>query len=230
MFESVAWSDTNAEQRVALLTYVFAIAERDPTNASKALIKARSIFQRDDPLMTVARDNRLAAYFLQASGAVRIARGDREDGVRDLRAAFEIWERFRYVIRAAIVAFLLWELTRDEIYRTYIDAVARTVPNSWIAKRSGLAASRVLAKLFPAELRVLEGLCNGKTENEIAHDLGRSINTVRNQRSAILRKFGVRSKAELLVKCRRLDVPVPSAGAGKGRRASSSRGRRRHIS
>jgi DNA-binding CsgD family transcriptional regulator len=200
-FEPIQWSETNAEERIALLTYAFAAASYNTAAASKALMRARSIWEKDDPLIAVSRDDRLGAYFLQASGAVRLAHGDRENGLIELRAAFDIWVRFKYSVRAASVAFILWDATREDVYRSYIERVAEDVPKSWIARRIGFSAQALLSKIHPAERRVLDGLIAGMTTAAIAEQLGKSHNTIKTQKSRLFQLFGVRNRTSLLAKC-----------------------------
>jgi DNA-binding NarL/FixJ family response regulator len=62
------------------------------------------------------------------------------------------------------------------------------------------ARSRLLpdAELTPAERRVCDLLLTGLSNKEIANELNRSEATIKNQVSAILRKYGVCSRTRLL--------------------------------
>lgn len=54
--------------------------------------------------------------------------------------------------------------------------------------------------LTPRERTVITGLTRGQTSKEIARDLGLSPRTVEDVRARLLRRFGVRNSAELLVR------------------------------
>ncbi len=56
------------------------------------------------------------------------------------------------------------------------------------------------AALTARERQVLEGLCNAKSNKEIARDLGVSDKTVRNQLTSIFAKLGVTSRQEAILK------------------------------
>lgn len=60
------------------------------------------------------------------------------------------------------------------------------------------APRRLDAALTPAEQPVLELLCTGMSNKEIASALGKADTTVKNQISSILRKAGVQSRCQLM--------------------------------
>lgn len=62
------------------------------------------------------------------------------------------------------------------------------------------APRRLDAALTPAEQPVLELLCTGMSNKEIAAALGKADTTVKNQISSILRKTGVQSRCQLMAK------------------------------
>ena len=67
-------------------------------------------------------------------------------------------------------------------------------------------ATRLLAELTPGQAVVFEHLIRGRRSREIAATLGRSYHTINNHTRQIFRLFGVRSRAELLVRCCEIGV------------------------
>jgi DNA-binding CsgD family transcriptional regulator len=62
------------------------------------------------------------------------------------------------------------------------------------------ATKRMIENLPTVQRIVLNHIRQGKFDGEIASDLNRSINTVRNHVKALLKRFDVRSRTELLAK------------------------------
>lgn len=61
--------------------------------------------------------------------------------------------------------------------------------------------------LGPAESRVCDLICEGLTGREIAHEVGRSLSTVKNQTIRIFRSYGVNDRGSLVAKIRALATP-----------------------
>jgi DNA-binding CsgD family transcriptional regulator len=57
--------------------------------------------------------------------------------------------------------------------------------------------------LPPAQRRVFQELCAGRSATQIASLTGRSVNTVRNHIKALFKTFGVKSQAGLLAEAAR---------------------------
>jgi DNA-binding NarL/FixJ family response regulator len=207
ILSGVTWSQTNAEERVALLAFAFSAAQSDVAAASQALTKARSIWEKDDPLIAFSRDDRVEAMLRQAAGAIHAARNEVRKAVNDLRSAYEIWIRFDYRTHAVRVAQILWQLTQDLAYRQYIESISTVMPSAWFAKSEGNPqANDILEKLSQAELRVLRSLLRGDQPKKIAAEFGRSIFTIRNQVKKVFLAFGVHSRSALVVASARIGI------------------------
>jgi len=80
---------------------------------------------------------------------------------------------------------------------------------------------RELSRLTSQQLRVLDMICRGLQNKHIAYELDISVTTVKVHVTEILRKLGVRSRTNAIVKVSRLDLtrsehraPVPPRGSG----------------
>lgn len=73
--------------------------------------------------------------------------------------------------------------------------VARLLVNDYVS-RGRLDSD--LERLSPRERQVLEGVAEGKTNEEIAQALELSVHTVRNHRARLMKKLGVHDRLELL--------------------------------
>jgi DNA-binding NarL/FixJ family response regulator len=83
------------------------------------------------------------------------------------------------------------------------DLVARLARRAELAPASNCPSTTLKAsivRLSPAELAVLQALLVGRTNQEIAANRGRSLPTIACQVSAILRKMGVSSRAEIFAR------------------------------
>ena len=65
---------------------------------------------------------------------------------------------------------------------------------------------RRLASLTPRELEVLKYVCQGQLNKQIAADLGIVEKTIKVHRARVMEKMGVRSLAELVRQCERLEI------------------------
>ena len=64
--------------------------------------------------------------------------------------------------------------------------------------RESVVASKLMAKLSPRERQVLDGLVGGRSNKQIAYDLGISVRTVEVHRARMLARLGTHSLAEAI--------------------------------
>ena len=100
----------------------------------------------------------------------------------------------------------------------YLESAAHLVrvhfPHSFLARRLGkwtrVYRDPTVAKLPPAQRRVLRHLMDAKTQKEIAAATGLAVGTVGQYVKALLKAFGVRSTLEVVVACYKRGVGPPS--------------------
>lgn len=63
-----------------------------------------------------------------------------------------------------------------------------------------------LASLTPSQLRILEGLREGRLNKQIAYDLGVSEATIKAHLTAVFRKLGVQNRTQAVILARSLDI------------------------
>jgi two-component system response regulator FixJ len=85
----------------------------------------------------------------------------------------------------------------DEVLVTAIEAALGKVGQIGRDRDAAAAAQRI-ATLSPREREVLEGLVNGRSNKEIAFDLGISVRTVEVHRSRMMERLDVRQFAEAI--------------------------------
>ncbi|TNC05288.1 helix-turn-helix transcriptional regulator [Methylobacterium terricola] len=74
----------------------------------------------------------------------------------------------------------------------------------------------LVEKLTRREHDLLEGICKGATDPEIAAELGLSLSTVRNHLASLYRKIGVNRRSAVVVWARERGIgSAPAGGAGK---------------
>jgi DNA-binding NarL/FixJ family response regulator len=198
------------EERIGLLNLVELVADRDVAAAQALLDIYERIPVKIAASYEAAHSWRLGAIENHARGAFLSAQGQTQAAKHSLEQAFDAFSRFGYGWRAAAVSLLLQALTRDAMWlRRAEDAVAE-FPNSAIAReirrRARGAADPRLAALSPAQRRVFELICHGKSNKEIASALKISVNTARNHVAAVLARFGVQSRAQLAALAQEADL------------------------
>lgn len=132
------------------------------------------------------------------------------DQASALRKALELSRASgnQYAEAAALVALLA--VDPDERLLDRADELTRLAPQSWLRKRYEALAEHVRgpAQLSPAERRVMDAICEGRSTAEIAEQFGRSKNTIRNQTRRVYEIIGVRTRSALVSKWAMLSLPL----------------------
>jgi DNA-binding CsgD family transcriptional regulator len=141
-----------------------------------------------------------------ARGASLAATGATDAAIPLLKAAFSTFSRLGFTWRAASVSLRLHALTGDRAWlRKAQDAVVE-LPSSAIARevrrRAHGDTDPRLASLSPAQRRVFELICHGKSNKENSSALKIAVNTARNHVAAVLARFGAQSRAQLAATAR----------------------------
>ena len=105
-----------------------------------------------------------------------------------------------YMLKNAIDLDLAAAITRVAAGETLLDPALARTPK--------LTGERTRA-LTPRELEVLQWICKGRSNREIADDLGLSVNTVAVHRANIMNTLGVHKTAELVVYAIRHGLVTP---------------------
>ena len=95
------------------------------------------------------------------------------------------------------------QVTRKDGEAVWIEATAEVFPEKGYMEGAmqDITASKVLT---PAEKKVLRQIVKGKTNSEVAYTLGRSVRTIEDHRSHIMKKLGADNLVELIDKAKSL--------------------------
>jgi DNA-binding CsgD family transcriptional regulator len=209
--QRVSWNDATGEERAALLVLAELFAHDDPAVAEQYLARFRTLGTSVIPILSYGTDPRVKGFESYSQGIAWVHLGDVEEGKAALTEAWSIFEDFNYAWRAALCALALYECTHD---RRWVQRAARQIepwPQSWIARRVTESTNNSVLRLDripPAKREVLELVRAGRRNTEIAKQLGRSPNTVRNQVSQLFQTFNVKSRAELVAVLSKPVVPI----------------------
>jgi DNA-binding CsgD family transcriptional regulator len=198
----------DADRRIAMLAFIASA----PAGSVDAARKVLTLYERTRPRKTERHafegDRRVEGFELYARGKLSIAEGRVQQGIAELEKALDLWSRLTYRLRVAVTANTLRSVTGDPRYSPIALDALRSAPNAWLRpalERNG-GDDNPLARLTPAERRVLTELCKGKKAREIATTFDRSFNTINNHTRAIFTAFGVRSRASLVAECARRGI------------------------
>jgi len=198
----------DVDRRIAMLAF---IASAPAANADAAR-KVLTLYERTRPRKTDRHafegDRRVEGFELYARGKLSLTEGRTQQGIAELEQALELWSRLNYRLRVAVTANALRAATGEPRYAQIALDALRSAPNAWLrpALERGSDEDNPLAKLTPAERRVLTELCKGKKAREIADTFDRSFNTINNHTRAIFTAFGVQSRASLVAECARRGI------------------------
>jgi DNA-binding CsgD family transcriptional regulator len=209
---AIDWAQTNHDERIAYISLAIEAArlEMPLPVASLAAIEKLPEGVGDNALER--GDRRYAAMVKMAMG-LTLAATNVDRALRLLNDALDVWLAIGYRFRAATTALDLYRLTSDS---SYLTLARREVPMRnrgylTVMIRDALRREEHgFANLGKAGRRVLAGLLDGKSNEEIAVQIGRSLQTVKNQTALIYRELGVQSRAELIVQCSLLGITSKS--------------------
>jgi DNA-binding NarL/FixJ family response regulator len=191
----VDWPHARIEERAALPLYAEVLAPADPQGAAAAIARYATLA----PV--------LDSVALGVRGLVHLANGRSRDGVRDLSAAYDSFDRAGSEWRAGKTALELAKATGATRWRLVALEKLEFYANSWL-----FAAAQAMAELpgtadalslTPMQERVFHMICEGLSTDAIATRLGRSCSTIRNHIKLIFKALGVRSRAALVAKAAR---------------------------
>jgi DNA-binding NarL/FixJ family response regulator len=209
--ESYDWDSADDDESIGLVAVAEELRWYDSARANALVDRYERISGKKDALLVRSHDVRYRALQDLLIGAVRTM-SDRRDlnAVERLRHACSAFKSIGYLSRAA------WALIEmDEAYRRigiaapndYFLTGARQIirthfPRSFLARRIGTCETSHPegpgVNLTIAQREVLRGLCAGKTVEAIAEKRNCSPLTVRNHIDAAMKRFGVRSRADLV--------------------------------
>ena len=197
----LSWNDVAGEERSALLVLAELFADENVAVAEQYLALFRSLGESVIPQLSYGSDPRVRGFAAYSQGLTWLRLGDVEQGKITLAQAWEIFDDFNYAWRAALCALRLYEATQDRRWIMRATHKIEPWPRSWIAHQirdATTTPSVPLQQIPPAKRKVLELVRAGRRNSEIAHILGRSPNTIRNQVAELFATFNVRSRAELV--------------------------------
>jgi DNA-binding CsgD family transcriptional regulator len=198
----------DVDRRIAMLAFIASAPAANVDAARKVL----TLYERTRPRKTERHafegDRRVEGFELYARGKLSLTEGRTQQGIAELEKALDLWSRLTYRLRVAVTANALRSATGDPRYAQIALDALRSAPNAWMrpALERGSDEDNPLAKLTPAERRVLTELCKGKKAREIAETFDRSFNTINNHTRAIFTAFGVQSRASLVAECARRGI------------------------
>jgi DNA-binding CsgD family transcriptional regulator len=201
-------SNVDPIRRHALLAFLVEAAPEQQHSADAVLALFERTQAKGQGPFHVENDRRAQAYELLARGRHARRAGDRSAARRYLQQSLDLWLTLAQRRYAAIAAFDLAEVTREQQYAALAREQLRHAPLAVLTSPSQIPSVEPapLVALTPSERRVLAQLALGKRSQEIADTFDRSIHTINNQTRKIFLAFKVTSRASLIVDCKRLGI------------------------
>lgn len=205
----VDWASTQHEERKGILFLAQIEANRDPARAQERMATYDSL---PEPPPTISRDIRDTALEAFVRGCVSHAVGDTATAAFQYGQAFDIYHEIGFQWRAILCSLARGEVSHRREHFEYAALQLRTFPNSWlrlrVADTIAVYENPISVRFTPAQLEVLQGLCEGKTYREIGEQTGRSTATVRDHLKEIRKITHTKNRSELIVYCVRNGLMV----------------------
>ena len=174
---TVPWTSLDGEERFALSVLAELYAPRDSALALSYVAKYKDAGSRFARTLASSDDRRVLAMESYSFGVVQKALGEKEEAVRLLREAWEIYDRIGYDWRAGRAALQLADATGDDSWKERAAEKLRGYERSWLRAERPSNILRVppeAAALTPARRGVYELILRGLTTAQIAAEQGRS--------------------------------------------------------
>jgi DNA-binding CsgD family transcriptional regulator len=213
--EGIEWDETSGDERVALLLLAELASRHAPKRAPFYIARFNNLGKLRSHLHHFAFDDRLQAMAAYATGIVKVASGEAAVAEEPLRAAWSVFDRIGYDVRAGLAAIGLHRATGKGRWLALAEDKLERYPRSWLA--------RSLAQIAPAEAQsdgvalskqqaiVVRLVCEGLSTEVMAERLGLSRNTVLNHLKVVYSKLGVNSRAGLVVEAMRRNLTRPGS-------------------
>lgn len=203
----IDWSAIAGEEKLALPVLAQLFADSDPSVAIGYVSSFASAAKNYPRILSSRDDRRVDALQAYSLGRVQLALGETAEAKRLLTQAWKIYNELGIRWRAARAAAALSSIDTGEPWKERAAQLLQAYPQSWIAREvRGVAQHQAPAvrgnapRLTAAQTAVLDLLLQGRSTEEIAGSQGRSTFTVRNHIKAILKAYGVNSRAALVVR------------------------------
>jgi DNA-binding CsgD family transcriptional regulator/tetratricopeptide (TPR) repeat protein len=209
--DTVDWNVTSDEARVGLLLLAESLALTDPLAAVRILHRYEELTSEIDRALLFHDDVRLWILETFVGALVHRIRGEYAQAREAFEAVHATAQRVGIVWRAALALIELdaTPVADGRCAQPGLAEATRLVganfPHSFLARRlyrwPKACRDGVIAKLSPAQRKVLRHILAAKSQKEIATAMGLSTGTAHNYVTKLLKVFGVHSTAELIVGC-----------------------------
>jgi DNA-binding CsgD family transcriptional regulator len=192
----VDWGRGDTGERRALLRLVAALVPVDPNRAGTLL----RLYEGLRPIAHQSRDATTAHALARAAlfGARKRSPEQHEALAQAAQCARDAGDHYGEV--EILLAFVAAGGDDQALRRA--DELTGLVPRSWLRRRyEALEQTSVIARLSPAERRVMDAICEGLSTEDIAARFGRSKHTIRNQTRRVYEVLGVHTRSALVAKC-----------------------------
>jgi DNA-binding CsgD family transcriptional regulator len=198
--ETVDWEHRTDESPIALLLLAELSAPNNAAQASAYLARFRSLGDVGSERSLMRDDERFRALVDYSTGVVDMHLGERKLSMSRLQNALKTYERVGFDWRAARCALRLFDLTGKDTFLDVAEQRLTRYAGSWLAEelRQRRAAKPQTTGLSPMREKVFRLLCEGKSNVEMASQLGITVSTVANHAKAVLKEFGVNSRHALI--------------------------------
>lgn len=205
--EQINWEECGGEERIALLLMAELATRHAPKRAPFYIAQFRNLGKLRSNIQHLAFDERLRAMEAYAAGIVKLSSGDNPSAEEELRAAWKIFERIGYDVRAALTALALYRATSKSRWLHLAEDKLERYPHSWLARNlaKSVIGQREIpeTKLSKMQRVVLDLICEGLSTDAIAQRLTLSRNTVLNHLKVVYKKMGVNTRGALVVEAMR---------------------------
>jgi DNA-binding NarL/FixJ family response regulator len=214
---TIDWNATDDEERLALLHLTEVLAQANPPEAARTLLRYDLLTTRADRALLMDSNPRIWIHETFVRALVYRNAGDNErasEALQNVRnEAHRIGNRWREALALIELDVLEPERIDSRPLQSAADLITEHFPRSFLARRlrgwARVLMDPIASKLAPQPRNVLRHVLSGKNAKEIAMMMGLSEDTIKGYLKTLFRAFSVNSAPQLIVTCYERGLGLP---------------------
>jgi len=199
---TVAWGETNGEERQALVTLAVLFSPVDMGQAQRYVSNYMRMGKDGvDATLAISHDRRATGFTQYASGCVNQVLGNTESATIAFETAYKIFDEAEHHFRAALAAQGLAEITGAAVWieraRSHAGHFPKSAFHRFMSERISRPVTPWVEGLSPMQRQLALSVCEGLDTTQLSRRFSRSEFTIKREVQNLYDLFNVHSKNAL---------------------------------